>query len=197
MSFLSVAFALFLITNPIGNTPGILAILRGIPPERQRIILLRETFFAAVLAIAFLFAGSGFLNLLGIQGYTVSLCGGALLIIVSFQMIFPKHDSDTENSDNQKEPMLVPIATPLLCGGGLLTTILLYAQKVGNNFQVACALLSSFVVVAIILNFAPLLNKVLGKRGLLALEQLMGMILFLLATEMLLQGTKLFIQTQG
>ena len=42
---------------------------------------------------------------------------------------------------------------------------------------------------------APYLQKILGKRGLDALEQIMGMVLALIATEMLVKGSFMFAQT--
>lgn len=198
-SVLAIAFKLFLITNPIGNTPAFLALLRGIPTGRQRWILLRETFLATILAVSFLFAGNGFMDALGIQGYTINFCGGVLLIILSLQMIFPQHDIELakaqESLDPTKEPLVVPIATPLLTGGGLLTTILLYQQQVNDYTIMTAALGVSFFWVAIILAIAPFLNYILGKRGLAALEQFMGMVLCLLAIEILVGGTRLFLQS--
>jgi multiple antibiotic resistance protein len=195
LPILSIALAFFLITNPIGNTPCILALLKGIDPARQRRILFRETLIATTIAVTFLFAGEGFLATLGIKGYTVSLCGGILLIIVALQMIYPKHVEPSELIVSQREPFVVPIATPLLSGGGLLTTILLYANREGSLIRVLIALLISFSAVLAVMLAAPSLNRLMGKRGLLALEQLMGMVLSFLATEILINGIRAFIQS--
>lgn len=195
MSLLSIALAFFLITNPVGNTPGILAILAGIDTKRQTQILLRETLMATCLAVVFLLAGEGFLGALGIQGYTVSFCGGILLIIVSIGMIYPHHVEAQDVVASKKEPFLVPIAMPLLTGGGLLTTILLYAHQENNVPKVLMALVLSFSAVFVVMGFAPQLNRLLGKRGLIALEQLMGMVLLMLAIEMMVNGSRMFIET--
>jgi multiple antibiotic resistance protein len=137
------------------------------------------------------------MDALGLQNYTVSMCGGALLMIVSHNMIFPHHEADVLDKEIRSDPVLVPIATPLLTGGGLLTAILLYPQRVGSTAKVGIALLISFAVVTVVMVLAPALNRILGKRGLYALEQLMGMILSMLAIEMLVNGTRLFLQTHG
>ena len=50
------------------------------------------------------------------------------------------------------------------------------------------AVLSVWVVSAVVLLSAPRVVKVLGHRGLMACERLMGMILVMLCVQMLLDG---------
>jgi multiple antibiotic resistance protein len=47
------------------------------------------------------------------------------------------------------------------------------------------------------LTASPFLLRVLGDRGLRALERLMGMLLVLLATQMLLNGVREFVRSLG
>ena len=193
MSLLSIALTIFLVANPIGNIPGIIALLKDFSFERQKKILLREGLFSYFIAIAFLFIGEQFLEIIQIKEYSVSVSGGVLLVIVSLEMIFPP--PPPKGADHlPQEPFIVPIATPLITGGGVLSTILIYAAKVQNYPKIALAITIAWVfVIAIVVGSAYLL-KVLGKRGLLALEQLMGMVLLLIAVEILSSGIRLFIK---
>jgi multiple antibiotic resistance protein len=50
---------------------------------------------------------------------------------------------------------------------------------------------------AIILFLASDLRKVLGDRGLTALERLMGMLLVIVAVEMLMQGSAQYLRSLG
>lgn len=52
------------------------------------------------------------------------------------------------------------------------------------------ALLIAWALSAIILQTAPALLRVLKERGLIALERLMGMILVMMAVQMLINGFK-------
>ena len=58
---------------------------------------------------------------------------------------------------------------------------------------VAAAAVAMLITVAILL-FADRLSKLIGERGLLALERLMGLILTAIAVEMLLQGIESFLR---
>jgi multiple antibiotic resistance protein len=72
---------------------------------------------------------------------------------------------------------------------------MLYAQQENNDFKIAGAILLAWVGVTAVLTGAPYLQKALGKRGMLALEQFMGMILSMMAVEMLVMGAALFVKS--
>lgn len=192
MSIFNIALTLFLVANPIGNSPAIVALIKDFDFEVQKKIMFRESLFALLIAIFFQYFGELFLGHLNIQNYTVSLCGGVLLLLVALNMIFSPNVSNTITI-KRKEPLIVPIATPLISGPALLTIIMLFTQK-EDPLKISLAILISWVAVGGLLMLAPYLQKILHRRGLGALEQLMGMILSMMAVEMIVQGLTLFIK---
>lgn len=192
MSIFNIALTLFLVANPIGNSPAIIALIKDFDFEVQKKIMFRESLFALLIALFFQYFGELFLGHLNIQNYTVSLCGGVLLLMVALNMIFSPSVSNTVTL-KRKEPLIVPIATPLISGPALLTIIMLFTQK-EDPFKISLAILISWIAVGGLLMFAPYLQKILHRRGLGALEQLMGMILSMMAVEMIVQGLTLFIK---
>lgn len=193
MSIFQLALTFFIVTNPIGNVPAILALLKNYDFAAQRRILIREGFFSFLIAIFFQYFGEIFLGALHIEDYAMSLCGGILLLILALGMIFPKR-SDGPNDSLEQEPFIVPIATPLLSGAGVLSMIMLFAKQEANNVKMSAAIVLAWVGVIGVLAFAPYLQKLLGRRGLLALEQLMGMLLCIIASGILVNGIQLFIE---
>ncbi len=188
-----IALTFFLVANAIGNSPVIIALVKDFPFHRQKIIMLREGFFALLLALFFQYAGEHLLNLLNISNYAVTLCGGVILFLISLQMIF----SISENPDMvalKQEPFIVPIATPLLTGAGLLSVVMLKSHEVQNNLIITSALLIAWIGVLAVMAVAPYLQRILGKSGLLALEQLMGLVLAMISIQMLVQGASLFME---
>jgi multiple antibiotic resistance protein len=59
----------------------------------------------------------------------------------------------------------------------------------------AIALFLAWLATTVLLVVSPLLLSVIGPRGARALERLMGMILVILATQMLLNGVRDFVTT--
>lgn len=191
-SVFAIALTFFLIANPVGNSPAVLALVKDFDFARQRIILFREAVFALILALFFQYFGELFLGLLHIQDFAVTITGGVLLLLVSLSMIFHKPETAGSSQQQKQEPYIVPIATPIISGPGLLAVIMLKSKLTNDNFKISLAILIAWVGVIIVLTTAPYLQKLLGKRGLAALEQVMGMILALIATEMLVKGISLF-----
>ncbi len=75
LSLFALASNFFLIANPIGNIPTVVALVKDFPLERQRIIVLREAIFALMVAIGFQFIGRELLNYLQVKTYAVSITG--------------------------------------------------------------------------------------------------------------------------
>lgn len=194
MSILTIALTFFLVTNSVGNVPTFLSLVKDLDFEKQRKILFRESIFALIIAIFFQFCGESFLSLLQIKDYAVTLCGGILLSLTALRMIFPNPPEGTGKYIKQ-DPFLVPIATPLLSGPGLLTMIMLYSKQENDYLKVLSALLIAWIGIITVLTSAPYLQRLLGKKGMTALEQLMGMMLAMMSVQMLVKGMNIFLNT--
>ena len=196
MSIWSIALTFFLVANPIGNIPAFVSLVKDFDFNRQRIILFRESIFSFLIAIFFLFLGEPFLRTINIAPYAVSISGGTLLFLVSLEMIFPPSDDNSKSKELQ-EPFIVPIATPLITGGGVLTTILIYSAKEQNDLKITLAAIIAWTFVTLVVVSASYLQRILGRRGLLAMEQLMGMLLSMMSMEIIVKGLKVYMQSLG
>lgn len=194
LSIVSISLALFLIANPIGNVPAIINLIKDFDFDTQKKIMLRETLLALSIALFFQYFGTMFLDSLEIQRYTLSTCGGILNLLVALNMIFPKPQTISSQTIKQM-PILVPIATPLITGPGVMTNIMIFSAEYSNHFLITTCILVAWIGVSIILISAPYLHKSLGTRALIAIEQLMGLLLAMMSVEMLVKGATLFIKT--
>lgn len=184
----SAAVMLFLIMDPLGNLPIFMSVLKTIEPRRRRIILIRELLFALLILVIFLFSGQAVLNFLNVQQETVSIAGGIILFLIALKMIFPQSGNPSGLAVGE-EPFLVPLAIPLIAGPSTLAALILLAnQNPDRMADWSIALGAAWLVSAIILMFSSLFHRILGERGLIAMERLMGMILVMIAIQMLLDG---------
>ena len=184
------AFTLFLIMDPLGNVPIFLVVLEHVAEHRRRYIILRELIIALIVMLLFLFAGPAMLRTLGISPEAVAIAGGLVLLIIAIRMIFPLRGSSVMGDDDEDhgEPLLVPLAIPLLAGPSLLATLMLRANS-GNILQHTLpALLLAWAASAVILLASPFLYRIFGNRGLKAMERLMGMVLICISVQMLLNA---------
>lgn len=190
----SAAVLLFFLMDPLGNVPVVLSILKDIDIKRQRIILARELSIALVILIIFLFGGKPLLDFLHLQQEAVTISGGIILLIIGLRMIFPRPEG-LMGVQPEGEPFLVPIAIPMIAGPSVLAMLILMTQRgPGAMTKWLLAVVIAWFLSAIILLLAPVLLRVLKKRGLHAVERLMGMILVMMAVQMLINGFKILFQ---
>ncbi len=196
MSLLAMTFSLFLLMDSVGNVPLFISILKNIPPSRHLKIIFRELLIALCVMIVFHYVGDLFLSALQIQQYTVLVSGGIILFLLSLKMIFPKgRDPDTDIGKD-KEPFIVPLAIPLVAGPAVLATIILYSRQQPDTYLTITAIILAWSISTLILLSSAFLNKVLGTRGILATERLMGLILTMMSVQMFLEGISQFTQAQ-
>ena len=195
MAVLPAVITLFLVMDPLGNVPLFLSILKSVPPARRQKVILREIGIAYIVLILFLLMGNALLQFLGLRQEAVSVAGGIVLFLIAIRMIFPVEGGWTDNSP-QGEPFIVPLAIPLVAGPSTLATVLLLKQTMADYSTVQMILIVSLAWAAsgIILMSSTLLYRALGERGLIAMERLMGMLLVMVAVQMLMNGIATFLQ---
>ena len=196
MYMLSLAFALFLLMDPIGNVPLFISVLKEIKPKRQRVVIFRELFIALCIIILFNFLGSGLMHFLHIHHDTIQIAGGIILFLLCLRMIFPNAKDPREGPLPDAEPFIVPLAVPLVAGPAVLAAVMIYSQQAPNAWVMLGAILIAWSASLLILLSSSLLQSVLGRRGILALERLMGLILILIAVEMFMSGLSAFMSWQ-
>ena len=188
MDTFSAAVMLFLIMDPLGNLPIFASILRHIEPKKRRRVLIRELLFALVIMLLFLFAGEAILNFLNLRSESVSIAGGIILFLIAIRMIFPQSGGVVGLAAGE-EPFIVPMAIPLMAGPSVLAALILLAHTDGTRMMDwTVALLAAWGMSAIILLFYKVFTKVLGEKGLTAVERLMGMVLVMISVQMFLDG---------
>lgn len=194
----SAAVMLFLIMDPLGNLPIFMSVLKSIEPKRRRIILIRELFLALVILFTFLFSGQAVLDFLNVKQETVSIAGGIVLFLIAVRMIFPQSGNPLGLAVGE-EPFLVPLAIPLIAGPSTLAALILLSnQNPDRMTDWSLALGVSWFISAVILFFSGAFHKLLGERGLTAMERLMGMILVMISIQMFLDGiAQYFTHTSG
>ncbi len=194
MDTFSAAVMLFLIMDPLGNLPVFLSILRHIDPKRRRKVMIRELLFSLAIMMLFLFVGQQILGFLNLRQEAVSIAGGIILFLIAIKMIFPSEGGVTGLAAGE-EPFLVPMAIPMIAGPSILASLMLLAnQEPARMVDWSLALFIAWAASAVILMFYEVFNKLLGERGLTAVERLMGMLLVMIAVQMLLDGVQHYLQ---
>ena len=187
---ISATVLLILIMDPLGNLPIFMSVLKHTEPKRRRAIMVRELLIALLVMLVFLFAGEKILAFLSLRAETVSISGGIILFLIAIKMIFP---SASGNSSGL--PFIVPLAIPLVAGPTILATLMLLSHQYPNQMgHLVIALLLAWGGTFVILLQSSLFLRLLGEKGVNALERLMGLILVMMATQMFLDGIRMWMK---
>lgn len=185
-SFTNIATSLFFVLNSIGQIPIFLALLRKFDQKTQLKIIFRELLISLAILVAFTFFGDWILKVLGISRPILSIAGGILLFLISLSMIFPKH-TESEQQLTQ-EPIIIPLAIPLIAGPGSISIVMMYAHATNNPLFVSAAVFAAWIPSLIILLLGSYVKKILGEKGLTAIERLGGMLICLISISLFTHG---------
>ena len=194
MEIISAATLLFLVMDPLGNIPIFLSVLEDVAPERRTRVLIRELLLAFVVLVLFLFFGQYVLGFLQLSQHSIRIAGGIILFLIALKMVFPVKRSAHTVEEIQGEPLLVPLAIPMVAGPSAMAIVMLMATNNPDRMMDwLLALFVAWLLSSLILVSANGLKRFMGQRGLIAMERLMGMLLIALAVQMLLEGISAYL----
>ena len=190
MTVLAAILLLIIIMDPIGNVPVFLSILKNIPIERRRIIIIRELLIAFIILLFFMFVGRYLLQMLEIEQSSLGVTGGIILFIIAIRMIFPGTKPLFSHNETT-EPLIVPLAVPMLAGPSAIAAVILFmAQEPNRWVEWTFVVFIACLISGVILVSSETLGRKLGNRALIAIERLMGIILVMVSVDFILDGIK-------
>lgn len=191
-TFLSAFVLLLLVLDPFGSLPIYISIMKRVPQHRHAWVTLREVGLAFIVLLLFMWSGDSFLRLMHLSERSLEVAGGVILLMVSIRMIFSSsHQSYFSDDDVNREPMLFPLAVPLLAGPSAMATVLLLASRQPDAMWTWMGALSAAMVVSgLFLLGADRIRQLVGDSVVTAVEKLMGLVLTAIAVEMILAGLK-------
>lgn len=189
--FLSAFILLLLVLDPFGSLPIYISVLRGVAPQRRRVVALRESLIAFAVLAAFMLGGQVFLDVMRLSERSLEVAGGVILLIIAVRMIFSSGSGVYEAPAEGTEPFIFPLAVPLLAGPSAMASVLLLASREPARMAVWMgALTAAMAVSAVVMLTADRLRRLLGDSMVAAIEKLMGLVLTAVAVEMILAGLK-------
>jgi multiple antibiotic resistance protein len=176
----------FLIMDPLGNIPIFMSVMKDVDPARKLKITFRELIIAYFVLLIYLFFGRYLLDILNLTNEAISISGGIILFLIAIRMIFPRPEGMFGNTI-EGEPLIVPLAIPAVAGPSIMAVLMLMSTTTPVLTLFFC-LSIAWLITSLILLAATPLNKFLGERGLTAVERLMGMLLVMMAVQMMLNA---------
>lgn len=179
--------------DPFGNMPTVNSLVGHYELRRRVLVVIREALIALAILQFFLFVGRQALSLLGLEPATLQMGGGIVLLLIAVKMVFPGAGVGLNVAERVEDPLIVPLATPLIAGPSTLAVILLLSAKEPDKLWLWCGAVSTaWFGVSVILLVGTFLQEKISRTFLRAVERLIGMLLILLAVQMLANGVRSF-----
>jgi len=177
--------ALFVILDPIMSVPIFGEMTKGLGPrdvEKQAWIAVAV---AGALMYIFLFFNFLIFDLMGITLPSFRVAGGVLLFILGLQYALGIEIPQCKNHDCNMAGVV--IGTPLLCGPGTITTVILQVTEYGIFIPFTAITLSLFAT-WFILKYAGVIHRILGETVTGILARVLGMLVAAIAVNIIAHG---------
>ena len=187
---LSAFVLLLLVLDPLGSLPIFASTMQQVAPARRSRVALRETVLAYLILVAFVVSGDAFLRVMHLSERSLEVAGGVILLIIAIRMIFAA-DGAVYDLAPGREPVVFPLAVPLLAGPSAMATVLLLASRQPERMGAwLVALTLAMAVCGLVLVAADRIRQLVGVSVVTAAEKLMGLVFSAVAVEMILAGLK-------
>jgi multiple antibiotic resistance protein len=186
------------IIDPIGNVLVFHLFTRHLE-LRQKLIAAAIAISAAfVMLLAFSLGGREVLEFLGISHESFQVAAGLLLVPPAYRLVTEGQPAHVEEgtSANPLDFALVPLATPLIAGPGALAATTALTESAGLETTIV-----AFTVVLLItlagFAAADQIFRLAGAPVLRVLARIVGILLFAIAVDFVLEGAYQFVERAG
>jgi multiple antibiotic resistance protein len=131
--YLKIFVALYVLVNPLEGLPVFLARTQSLDRRTRVSIAHTAALSVTCIMLVTLILGRGVLELFSISIGDFTIAGGIIIFLIALKMVlgtFAPVDSGHPMSQEQVRSFgIVPLATPLLAGPGVISAIIVYASK--------------------------------------------------------------------
>jgi multiple antibiotic resistance protein len=177
--------ALFIILDPILSVPIFAAMTEGLTPKEVH----KQAFIAVAVAgglmYLFLIFNQMIFDILGLNMPSFQIAGGILLFLLGIQETLGIEIGHSK--DHRKTAAGVVIGTPLLCGPGTITTVMLLSRNYGLLIPFI-AITLALIATWLILYYAEKIQQVLGDVVTDIMGKVLGMLVAAIAVKIIASG---------
>lgn len=183
LSLIQVFFAVFGVMDPVGNIPFFLTFADKLDKKGKDKFAQSAIIYAAGILIIFMFLGNAILNVFQISMESFRIAGGIALFLIGVKILFSiESGAQKENGDKEKNPSIMPLATPIIAGPGMISLVIILAKEYGYLITLI-GVLSNLLLNYLLFHIAPSILKIFGKREIMVFANMMGLILMAIGVE--------------
>lgn len=191
--FIATFLKMFFIMTPFFVLSVFLTITSEATINEKRKLAIKVTFSVVVIALILLFFGQHIFKVFGITLDAFKIGAGALLFLTAVGLIYGNKDGQKPTDKNLSDLAVVPLALPIIIGPGSIGVLLVMGAEFDRFSKLltgSLALLSAILLIGSMLYLSSLIEKFIGKDGLLIISKITGLFLAALSAQLMFDGIK-------
>ena len=211
-AFLLLSFSsLFAVIDPLGVIPFFSGLTSGMDRRQKRKVLVKSLITAFLVLLMFTVVGHQLLQLFGITLNAFRIAGGVIFFGIGLDMLqskpqrwrtgigkaYAKDIALNEDDDEDDDPSITPLAIPMIAGPGSITTVMMLTPQAPSSLGIPLvmgAVLGILLLTGAILMGADAVLARLGRTGMKVIEKLMGLLVTVIAVQLMINGISPVIQ---
>lgn len=194
--FISTFIKMFFIMTPFFVLSVFLTITNEATLNEKRKLAVKVTFSVIVISLVLLFFGQHIFKIFGITLDAFKIGAGALLFLTAVGLIYGNKDGQKLTDTNLSDLAVVPLALPITIGPGTIGVLLVMGAEFSSFSKLvlgSLALLCAIILIGTMLYLWSLIEKFIGKNGLLIISKITGLFLAALSAQIMFDGIKNFL----
>ncbi|WWW11302.1 MarC family protein [Arcobacter cryaerophilus gv. pseudocryaerophilus] len=194
--FISTFIKIFFIMTPFFVLTVFLTITNDATLIEKRKLAIKVTLSVVVISLVLLFFGEHIFKVFGITLDAFKIGAGALLFLTAVGLIYGNKDGQKPTDTNLSDLAVVPLALPITIGPGTIGVLLVMGVEFNSFSKLvigSSALLCAILLIGCMLYLSSLIERFIGKNGLLILSKITGLFLVTLSAQLIFDGIKGFL----
>jgi multiple antibiotic resistance protein len=190
--YAEVLVSLIAVSTPFAVAPCFLALTANFDHKRRLRNATMAAFTIIVTCELAIYVGESLFHMFSIGIPSFQVAGGLLIFLTGLGMV-RRGFEETHQTASDKDVGVVPLGIPLLCGPGLISTVMIQShefESAADNLALSACVLILAAVAWCCLVGAEKISALLGHTGLDVLTRVFGLILAALAVEFVAAGIR-------
>lgn len=194
--FFSTFLKMFFIMTPFFVLSVFLTVTSDASASQKRALAIKVTLSVIIISLILLYFGKHIFAVFGITLDAFRIGAGALLFLSAVELIKGNKDTQKVEQKDIEELAVVPLSIPITIGPGTIGVLLVMGANFDTNGSMvlgSLALVCVIVVIGIMLYSSSIIERLVGKQGLLVISKITGLFLAALSAQIVFTGIKNFL----
>ena len=194
--FISTFLKMFFIMTPFFVLSVFLTVTHDATAKERKRLAIKVTTSVIIVSLVLLFFGNHIFDVFGITLDAFRIGAGSLMFLSAVELIQGNKATAKVGDKDILDLAVVPLAIPITIGPGTIGILLVMGATFEDKSSMvmgSLALICAVLVIGIMLYSSNIIEKIIGKQGLLVISKITGLFLAALSAQIVFTGIKNFL----